>query len=242
MSIVVLGLHRIQVLVGLRERMPSTSCFGCNIEPLMVGAQKFLRICCCTPSVGGLSPESSADHRRPQVDDRNKYPVGRTPSHSHNIQVSYLVHGGAGQSLGLHVDQGEIPPEAPDALGPQGLEIHTAFLAQEVAKYVVHHLLAITPRQQNSQPRQSNKKKKRECVCVCACVGVGAQVHGWVRGCVRGCVGGLVGAWMGGWVRGLASGDVTYNDVNDRPTHVLLSLTETAPTKVKHNRPRLRPR
>ena len=47
----VLGLAH-GVLVGFPERMPSKSCFGRDIdELLMLGAQKLFRIC-CTRGVG----------------------------------------------------------------------------------------------------------------------------------------------------------------------------------------------
>ena len=46
---------RIEMLVGFHERTPSKPCFGCDIELLVPGAQKILRICCTTSSVERLS-------------------------------------------------------------------------------------------------------------------------------------------------------------------------------------------
>ena len=51
------GKTRVDMLVGMRERMPSKSCFGCEIwtDVLTVGAQNFLRIC-RTRTVGSPTP------------------------------------------------------------------------------------------------------------------------------------------------------------------------------------------
>lgn len=50
------------------------------------------------------------------------------------------MHGGSRESLSLRVYYGEVSPEAPEALGTEGLEGHPSLLAQEAAEYLVYHL------------------------------------------------------------------------------------------------------
>ena len=97
------------------------------------------------------------------------------------------MHGGTGQSLGLHVDQGEVSPEASDALGPQGVEVYAAFLAQQAPKHVMHHL--------SDSNLPGTRYAAKSVTHVKPITSKKRRAGGWVGAWVGGCVGVLVGRW-----------------------------------------------